>query len=189
MANERIEVIIDWIPHQKCCRCGELKPLNCFSVSNWRPHTVCRECKAIYDKAYREKNKEIIARKNKIYREIHRDELHKKAKEKYRADSKKYIDRSNEYRRRKVKENWFAREAFHEQARKAVKKSNIVFDSCFRCDKDGKIELHHPSYDDRDMRKYVVPLCRDCHRYVEKNPLDCPLPINLEKLNELDLNK
>lgn len=177
--SKRVVCVIDGIEQQKCCRCNKFKPLDGFSISRWAPHTVCKECKKAYDKIYREKTKALRAQKNKKYRELHYEELKEKTREKYRNNSQKYIDRSNEYRRRKVKENWFAREWFHEQARKYVKRHNILFTYCQLCGKDGTIELHHPSYEAREKRSYVVPLCRTCHRYVEQKPEECPAPINL----------
>lgn len=180
MSKRKVEVcIIDGATHQRCCRCLWFKPLDLFSISNWRPHTVCKECKKIYDVEYRAKTKEQRAKKAKIYRDKNRDTLLEKSHQRYKAASQKYIDRNNEYRRRKVKENWFAWEWFHEQARKQVKKLWIHFNKCYLCGQETKIELHHPSYECREMRSIVVPLCRCCHRYVEQHPNKCPHPIDL----------
>ena len=170
---------IDWVDYQKCCRCWEFKTLDHFSLSRWIPHTVCKECKREYDKAYRARTKARRAQKQKIYRKKNLEQLQKKAKERYNANSEKYIARSCEYRRQKVKENWFAWEWFHEQARKFVKKTGLKFEECYLCKKHWKTELHHPSYEGRDMWSYVVPLCRSCHRRVEQFPEECPVPINL----------
>lgn len=104
-SNNKEVRIIDGVEHQKCCRCKEFKTLDNFSISRGRHHTVCKGCKKIYDKAYREKTKERRAKKAKEYRKLHYDELIHKAHKKYRENPQKYIDRSNDYRRRKVNEN------------------------------------------------------------------------------------
>lgn len=179
MGNKRETYVENWVEYQKCCRCWEFKTLDNFCISNGTPHTVCKSCKAAYDIEYRKRTKEWRAEKSKIYREKNHDKLIQKSREKYKENSKKYIDKSNEYRRRKVKENWFAREWFHEQARKLVKKIWVEFNKCFLCGVEWKTELHHPSYESRAMWSIVVPLCRSCHRYVEKYPDECPHPIDL----------
>ena len=69
------------------------------------PHTVCKECKRAYDRAYRERTKARRAQKQKAYREEHKEELNKKMRERYKVNPKKYIAKTSEYRRRKVKEN------------------------------------------------------------------------------------
>lgn len=170
---------VDWVEYQKCCRCNEFKILDDFSLSRWIPHTVCKECKRVYDKAYREKTKEWRSEKQKEYREKHREELNKKTRERYRENSSKYIEKNSEYRKRKAKENWFAREWFHQRTRNYLKAHNISFSKCQKCWTEWKIELHHPSYESNDMRSYIVPLCRGCHRDIEQHPEECPKPINL----------
>lgn len=175
---------IDWVDYQKCCRCWEFKTLDCFSLSRWIPHTVCKECKKIYDRAYREANKEKRALWQKIYREEHREELNEKCRQRYKANQKERVAKVSEYRRQKVQENWFAWERFHSKARKYVAKHNIIFDNCVLCGVKWKVELHHPSYENDNMREYIVPLCRTCHRDVEQHPNKCPKPIKLTDLQK-----
>lgn len=174
---------VDWVDYQKCCRCWEFKTLDCFPLSRWIPHTVCRECKKIYDKAYREANKEKIAQRQKAYIEEHRGELNEKTRNNYRENREERIAKVSEYRRQKTKQNWFAREWFHRKAREYVAKHGIIFNNCALCGKEWKVELHHPSYESNDMREYIVPLCRTCHRGVEKHPDKCPKPVKLTALN------
>lgn len=171
--------IIDGVECQKCCRCWEYKTMEKFSVSNWKPHTVCKECKRIYDKEYRAKTKERRAEKNRKYRELNHDRLLEEGRNKYRENAQKAIERNGEYRRKKVAENWFAREWFHQKARLYIKKNDIKLPFCFICQKEWNVELHHPSYKSKDMWSLVVPLCRDCHRWVHSWRLECPNPINL----------
>ena len=177
--QKRIVYSIDGTDHQKCCRCGQLKPLSSFSISNWTPHTVCRECKKVYDIEYRAKTKERRAEKNREYRELNHDKLLEAWRKKYKENAKTVVERNSEYRRKKVDESWFAREWFHQKARQYIKKNNIDLSSCFVCWKEWAVELHHPSYKSKDMWSLVVPLCRDCHRWVHSWRLECPSPINL----------
>ena len=175
---------IDWVDYQKCCRCWEFKTLDHFCLSRWIPHTICKECKKIYDKAYREANKEKKAQRQKIYREKCREELNEKCRQRYKANQKERVAKVSEYRRQKVQENWFAWEWFHSKARKYVAKHNIIFDNCALCGTKWKVELHHPSYENNNMREYIVPLCRTCHRDVEQHPNKCPKPIKLTDLHK-----
>lgn len=167
----------------RCNTCQVMKTVDNFAKTwlSWinAYHTKCKDCKNEYDKIYREKTKERRAEKSKIYREKNHTKLLESSRKKYKENSKKYIKRSSKYRRKKVRENWFARERFHEKARKLVKKIWIEFNKCFLCNKEGKTELHHPSYETKEMRSIVVPLCRGCHRYVEQHPNECPHPIDL----------
>ena len=184
MQNKRITIEEDGIIKQKCRSCWEFKTLESFAKDKKWYHTKCKECKKKYDAEYRARTKQRRAEKNRAYRMNNLEELNKRAREKYKENSKEYIQRNSDYRRKKVKENWFARERFHEKARKFIKENKITFNKCFACWQEWTLELHHPSYENNDMRCVVVPLCRDCHRWVHSWRLECPEPVNLTALAE-----
>ena len=169
----------------QCRTCHQLKDVNCFART-WRSwesayNTQCKDCVNKYCHSYRRREwkKEHYAELSKAYRETHYDELIEKQKQYYKDNKDKIIAHNSEYRRKRVQENWFARERFHEKARKYVKKIWISFTKCYRCGDEASVELHHPSYECKEMRSIVVPLCRTCHRYIEWHPDECPHPIDL----------
>ena len=76
-----------------CSKCGETKPINEFVK---RPHTenkyygVCKACKVIYAKEYREKNREEISRRRRAKYRDNIDEMRERGRA-YYAENRETI--------------------------------------------------------------------------------------------------
>ena len=151
----------------QCSKCKEFKSRENFDKATTLKNWIQPSCK-------------ICRRK---FRVNNKDKINTRAREIYASKNQSnFIKRCSEYRRERVRENWFWRERFHQNVRWYIKNAWLVFENCFSCGKNIKVEFHHPSYKSRDMRSVIVPLCRDCHRWVHSGRLECPEPIDLVKI-------
>ncbi len=155
--------IIDWATYFKCSKCWKYKTAEYFhkdSRSKYNVQSKCIECR----QKYVEDNKDSIAASR-----------HKK----YLENKDKVISKTSNYRKKMSEKIWFWRERFHQNSRWYIKDAWIKFDKCFYCWKTGSITIHHPSYKNRWDWKYIVPVCRKCHRLIHNWKIKCPEPINL----------
>lgn len=77
---------------KKCARCGDVLPLSFFPKIN---KSYCNKCRSIYQKEYKEKNKEKLKECYKLYKE--------KNKEKYKKLASMNYERNKEYYRNETK--------------------------------------------------------------------------------------
>ena len=56
---------------KQCCRCAEAKPLAAF---NLKPQAACKACINLYQVVYRERNRELIREKARIYSRAKQEE-------------------------------------------------------------------------------------------------------------------
>jgi hypothetical protein len=117
------------------------------------PHKS-KEAQRDYAKQWYQKNKEYKKAYIKKWREKNSDEVKAKAKEYMRKYNKKYwhsIPEEKKIARRTVKN--------------LVKSGEYKYYPCIICG-SGKTEFHHPDY---KKPKFVVSVCRQCHRKIHKN--------------------
>lgn len=161
--RSRATIIQNWNTLFLCCKCNRYLSRECFwkatTTKDWI-QTYCKECRRQYSKD----NREMLKEKNH---------------NRYLNNKDKIIKDTSDYRRKKVKSIWFGRERFHQNVRWYCKDAWLVFDTCFVCWCNENIILHHPSYENRDMRSVVVPLCKSCHLRVHSLDIVCPEPINI----------
>ena len=82
-----------------CSRCSKTKPITDFVK---RPNTdryygVCKECKAIYAKEYRDKNREAISRRRKAKYQANIDEMRAKGREWYLEHREERLAQNRKY--------------------------------------------------------------------------------------------
>lgn len=166
---------------KKCTKCGRILPLNFFYKDKGCKYGVagtCKECKKISVKAYREENKDKIAKYNNEYREVNKDKIAKYMRKygiKYRESNKEKIDKYNkEYYEAKKHEIIERLREYNEENKedyKARRKlGNAIRDGkitrpnkCDRCGKKCTPDGHHWNY---AYPLNVVWLCRSCHKIV-----------------------
>ena len=142
-----------------------------------------RDKKIEYQNNYYYNNSEHVKLQHKEYRERNRDIIINKEKNHYANNSDRIIKKSLEYRRKKTSELWFSRELFHSKSRRFVKENNISPWKCMICWLEWDTYIHHPSYEDFDMRKKVVFVCKKCHHNIHAWNIICPDPIDLTEIN------
>lgn len=90
---------------KKCFNCNYTKNLsefhNCKRYKDGKTG-ICKDCKKIKDKEYRNKNLEKIKQKDYLYRQSHKEEAQKRASEWYYKNR----DYAIEYRRKHYRKNW-----------------------------------------------------------------------------------
>ena len=169
-----IKKIIDWKECYKCIWCYEFKTVDNF----WKESHRCIDCSKKIKKEYHELNRE---RRRKQSEERHKN--NKDRESQYYKDNKDIIcERIKAYNKKMWEKYWYNFEYFHIKTRNYAKKNNIVFDKCFICNEESKIQLHHPSYETKDMWEFVVPVCSKCHNNIHWWFVDCPSPIKLTDL-------
>ena len=129
-----------------CYKCGDVKPLDCFSKSMSRRdglQTKCKVCTkayreankeaiAEYNKTYREANKEAKTEYNKTYREANKEAITEKKKDYYQANKEAIAEYSKDYYQ--ANKEYFS-ERFAK--REALKKSNTP-EFILNCEVDKK---------------------------------------------------
>ncbi len=136
-----------------CGRCGEEKPLIEFNRMNSSAdgrHGYCRQCSAIYHRAYHAANWESQNAKCRA-----RNQLTKKARQ----------ERQRRYHKRHPSRGRATRLVNY--AVKTGKLPHISTQSCVHCGQEAT-EYHHPDYS-RPLD--VVPLCRSCHKRIHVSVL------------------
>lgn len=71
-----MSMAIDGVLMKRCTKCGIEKHLDFFTKSK----NICKKCKCIYYKKYREANYEKVIKKQAVYREEHREKGREYAK-------------------------------------------------------------------------------------------------------------
>ena len=75
-----------------CYKCGDVKPLDCFSKSMSRRDGLQTKCK-VCTKAYREANKEAITEKKKDYYQANKEAIAEYSKDYYQANKEYFSER------------------------------------------------------------------------------------------------
>lgn len=183
----RITVEKDWVMLYKCNSCYKFLPREHFwKWKNGEPSYSCIDCAKDKHKVYNMNNRE---KRIKYSEERHKrnKEHEKEYYEKCKEDGKrnKY---AKQYSNKKSKEIWYSRDYFHLKTRQFKIKNWIEFEGCAICWKKWKIQMHHPSYETRDMREFIVPVCPKCHVNIHNWFIDCPAPIKLTDLAQQKQN-
>ena len=192
----------------KCTQCWWWKTKDSYWKHKLCTFWVCTWCKSCereyrllhkkkkseYDRLYREKNKEKIDLRVKKYYEDNKEKKKEYARnynllnsEKRKEAAKKarivkwdeIREREKDYKTRRTNELWFNRVWFHSKTLRFVTKYWLKPTQCPICWWDGKIQIHHPSYNTFDNRKDVVFCCARCHQRIHSWLIECPKPINL----------
>lgn len=144
---------------KKCSKCGEVKPLDAFSLHSSGPlghHSWCKACVAEYDKITRAQRREYYRERRRLYRAVDPEETrHKRTK--YRKDNRAKISRyQKEYGKRRPKQRHailLANEAKHTGELQRP-------ECCEICHRNTTLQMHHQNYS-RPLE--VNWLCRQCH--------------------------
>ena len=170
----RQEKIIDGKVFQRCNTCLQYKPKEEF----WTAHYGCIECEKKKDKKYNMANREVRRKKC--------EDWHKENKDKEKEYYKKFADRIKSYVKNHSKDKseqyGYSRDYFHIKARNFKKENWIIFDNCAVCGAKWDVIMHHPSYENKEMREYIVPVCYKCHVNIHNWYIECPDPIRLTDL-------
>lgn len=176
-----------WIDNH-CKECEKKRKIKMFSNETYR------EKDKEAHKRYRENNKEKISEYRKAYVKSHKKEWREygqkyrqehpdMTKENYLKNKEIIKKRNKDWHEKKEKETWIDISKFHAKARTYSKSRGLNPMYCVLCDKEGVVEMHHPSYNSFDKRKEVVFLCKSCHHLVHSGELGCPSPVDLIQLN------
>jgi hypothetical protein len=154
----------EWdILYLKCTKCWEWKILDKFPNSKVHKFWVRPDCKECYKKNRHEKREKCNDYSKKYYLK-HRDEIRWKVKD-------RAVNHSEEM--------WFNRNTFHKKARLYATRHRLKPSKCPICWRIETIEMHHPSYDNKNEWSKVVFCCKFCHRNIHLWLLECPNAIDL----------
>ena len=84
-----------------CSKCGVEKKLDEYYISTKSKDgraSACKECRKPIDKLYREKNKELISKKSKVYRDNNVETYKKKKQKYYQKNKDEVLKRNKEWR-------------------------------------------------------------------------------------------
>lgn len=157
---------------KKCKECGKLMPLTSFpynKIMRDNRLNICKKCKSIYNKNYREKNRNKIKINQKIWKQNNKDK-NKKYSEKYRKNNKNKIKELN----LKFKKTDRGRFNSYKSGSKSrgikfylsfSQFSKLINSSCHYCGDNKKIGI-----DRKDSKKpYIinncVPSCPKCNYF------------------------
>ena len=178
----------EWdVLYVKCNVCGVRKNSNEFGVNRTKKFWIqseCKECHRLHRNEYHCNCREKENERCRIYYKSNRDKLISLNKERYILNIDKAKDYGREYRRSRSKNLWFNRDIFHHKAKYFINDNWIHYDVCTICWCEGKIEMHHPSYNSFDDWSRVVFCCRSCHKLIHSGILECPEPIDLLNLTK-----
>ena len=96
----------NYLLFKKCSKCGEILHVSKFrKIKNGKYGVmkICKECRKIYEKKYRDEHREEISEYNKKYIEEHRDYYNEYCKKWRKENPEKCLNLSN--KRRSKKEN------------------------------------------------------------------------------------
>jgi 5-methylcytosine-specific restriction endonuclease McrA len=83
-----------------CNKCGQLKNISLFSRRSDKldgHETICKACKKVYNKQYRELNSEKIKTQGKLYREENKVLIKQRKREYYLDNKSKILNKNKEY--------------------------------------------------------------------------------------------
>lgn len=147
--------------------CWEFLPIDEFYKDKSRKLWVEGRCKKCDD------------RKKRKWNEEHRELVNAQAK-RWRG---KNPEKGKQYKKNRVekkkKEYWHNVRKFHKKVEYYLKRYSLRPEVCSICWQWWIIDAHHPSYESKDDRKYIVFVCRQCHNNIHAWKTECPEPINL----------
>lgn len=181
---------------KKCSHCKEYKPLEMFCKNKRMKdgfHFICKECTSVYQKKYRDKNKEKLLdyykawkdgkekelkeykatyyQKNKgrlstqakIYNDSHREQINKQARKYRKANREKASGWTSAYRKRYPEKH-----RAHLLVQYALRDGEISRQPCEVCGIE-KAEAHH---DDYNKPLEVRWLCHKHHMEIHTRVVD-----------------
>jgi len=184
--------------NKKCSGCGQVKEIEQFSLDKNKKdgHTSnCKECAKAFSKLYYKEHHEEISAKKKVHQITHRQELsvwrkiyYQKNREKLLARDKKYyqnnrdkiLARNKKFIHDNIQKfvNWTKeyrkkfpeKEKAHSAVRVAIRDGKIKSAKtlkCAHCERQA-CDYHHYKGYDKEHRLDVIPLCRYCHKAIER---------------------
>jgi hypothetical protein len=89
------------VSHKRCTKCGEVKPLTSFSVSNHgKPRSWCKSCYAANTRAWNKRNLERARENKRCWLQTERGKASNRAS--YRHYRERNLEKVRQYRRRWV---------------------------------------------------------------------------------------
>ena len=161
---------------KRCTKCGnDYQATSEFFCSEKRNrnglHGQCKECKKLYDKAYRIKNKARIDARIKRYVKENSQQVKESRHKGYVKHREERLDRMKVYAKSHPEVNRKASKTYaeknpekkkaHQLLNAAVRAGKILRpEICEQCKKKSNVEAHHEDY----SKPYDVEwLCRKCH--------------------------
>ena len=197
--KKRIVYIIDEKQFLKCSMCWEIKEMTenlwykCKSNSTWY-YSRCKECHDKETLNYYNSNKDMLREKGRRYYSINKEKIKERRKsydiekrtkfrqtDKYREYMKLYRQLHKDELRVKTYErarrDWH--DKVHHKTQYLIKKLWIRPDTCPICWYVGRIEAHHPNYENPYE---IIRACNKCHQRIHNWCIECPKDIiNLKK--------
>ena len=159
----------------KCNKCLEFKHSDSFcNQKQWNffmnKGSYCKECRAEYRKAHKEKNHEYTMK----YNIENRDRI----LEWKRRYNKEHSVELEEKRKIRVARMWYW--PLHSKTNHFISKLGNRPKICPICwSNKYRIEAHHPS---NEIWNEIVFCCQSCHSAIHNGFIECPKPIDLLKI-------
>ena len=109
-----------------CIKCNSLKDMHEFSISGFKIK-VCKLCKKLNNKIYREKNKLEISKKKKQYREDNKEIIKLKKQEYYKNNCEKIKAQVNNYRLQNIDEIKLKKKIYNENNKEKIKEHRTIY--------------------------------------------------------------
>ena len=173
---------IDWTVYIKCNKCWQFRNSDLFTTyknSNafMNKGSYCKECRAEYRKANRNREHEY----RKAYNIKNRDATLEKKRIYNKEHSKELLEKSRE----RIARMWYW--PLHKKTTYTITKLGIRPTVCPICWWDEyKIDAHHPN---NDIWNEIVFCCKSCHSAIHNWFIECPQPINLLLISMKETNE
>lgn len=133
---------------------------------------ICKECRLEMDRERRNNNPDWVKKRKKQNSEYHiqnRKQISERKKEWFQSDEGR---KSHQISAKKYRENNKEKRYAHDAVYRSLQKGEIIRSKyCQICEREGKVEAHHASYD-KSKRTSIIWVCKLCHENITRRILN-----------------